>query len=411
MAWTLAGNLVYAGCQWAMLVVLAKLGTPAMVGQFALALALTAPVLLFTNLQLRQIQATDARHEYPFGEYLGLRLAMTGLGVLIILVLALIGGYESEMAWIILIVGLAKAFESISDVFYGLLQQRDRMDRMAISMMIKGVLSLMALGLGVYLTHSVLWGVVGLACIWALILVSYDLRSGSSVLRMASHPDTPAPTWAVPMPIWQPAKLLRLAWLALPLGVTMMLISLNINIPRYLTEHFLGRADLGIFAAISYTVVAGTTVFSAVGQSVSPHLARYHAGDHKGGFWVLFGKLLAVGLALGFAGVLLALVAGREILTLLYSPEYGARSDIFMCVMLAAALGYVYSALGYAATASRKIGHQPLALLVIVLTSLLSGYILIPTYGLLGAATTTVISSAVSVLAYAILLTWNRKRQ
>src|SRR6266568_5527229 len=38
-AWTLAGNAVYAVCQWGMLVSIAKLGSPAMVGQFALGLA------------------------------------------------------------------------------------------------------------------------------------------------------------------------------------------------------------------------------------------------------------------------------------------------------------------------------------------------------------------------------------
>ena len=31
-SWTFVGNLVYSGCQWGMLVVLAKLGSPGMVG-------------------------------------------------------------------------------------------------------------------------------------------------------------------------------------------------------------------------------------------------------------------------------------------------------------------------------------------------------------------------------------------
>jgi hypothetical protein len=35
-SWTMVGNFVYAGCQWGMLMVLAKLGTPEIVGTFAL---------------------------------------------------------------------------------------------------------------------------------------------------------------------------------------------------------------------------------------------------------------------------------------------------------------------------------------------------------------------------------------
>src|SRR5580700_4270976 len=81
-AWTLAGYAVYAGCQWGMLVALAKLGTPAMVGQFALGLAATAPLLMFANLQLRTVLATDTRGEYAFSDYLGLRLSSTLLALL-----------------------------------------------------------------------------------------------------------------------------------------------------------------------------------------------------------------------------------------------------------------------------------------------------------------------------------------
>jgi hypothetical protein len=78
--WTLTGNVFYAACQWGILVVLAKLGTSQMVGEFALALAITAPVVIGAGLSLRGIQATDARSQYRFGDYLLLRLLTTGTG-------------------------------------------------------------------------------------------------------------------------------------------------------------------------------------------------------------------------------------------------------------------------------------------------------------------------------------------
>ena len=76
-AWTLAGNAIYATCQWGILVAIAKLGTPAMVGQFALGLAVAAPVFMLTSLQLRVVLATDARNEYRLGHYLAPRLLGT----------------------------------------------------------------------------------------------------------------------------------------------------------------------------------------------------------------------------------------------------------------------------------------------------------------------------------------------
>ena len=107
-SWTLVGNVVYAACQWGMLTVLAKLGSPEAVGQFSLGLAVGAPVMMLANLQLRGIQATDARREYAFGDYLALRLLTTALAYGVIVALALSAGYRAEVVAAILALGLQR---------------------------------------------------------------------------------------------------------------------------------------------------------------------------------------------------------------------------------------------------------------------------------------------------------------
>ena len=61
--WTFAGNVLYGACQWAILSVIAKLGNTSIVGEYTLGLAVSAPVFMFSNLQLRSVQATDVRAE------------------------------------------------------------------------------------------------------------------------------------------------------------------------------------------------------------------------------------------------------------------------------------------------------------------------------------------------------------
>jgi len=94
--WTICGNVVYAGSQWLMLVIVAKLGTPEMVGQFALGFAVTAPIIIFTNLNLRAVQATDQKAEYKFHDYLLLRLATTTIGILIIIAVVFFSEYSGS---------------------------------------------------------------------------------------------------------------------------------------------------------------------------------------------------------------------------------------------------------------------------------------------------------------------------
>jgi O-antigen/teichoic acid export membrane protein len=402
-SWTLIGNLIYAASQWGMLVVLAKLGNLEMVGQFTLGLAITAPIITFTNLQLRGLQATDALGQYSFGHYFGLRIIATGLALVIIGAIALLSGYSWTTALIILLIGISKSIEAISDVFYGLLQQHERMDRIAVSLMIKGPLSLGFLALGIYLTGTLWWGVLGLIVAWLIVLIVSDVRSAVLLLRHLSvtqrdsKPALNKISYAI-SPQWQPKVLLRLIALALPMGFVMLFVSLNVNIPRYFLEQRLGIEDLGIFAAISYLMVAGKLVVSSLAMSADARLAKYYASGNISAFRNLLLKLLGIGGAIGGIGVLLALFAGREILSILYKPEYGQRNDIFILVMVAALIDYLFAFLGHGMTAARYFRVQIPLLATVSLTAVLSSLLLIPILGMQGAALSLIISTFVGVM-------------
>ncbi len=234
-----------------MIIVLAKLGSPEHVGQFALGLALTAPVFMFATLRLRDVQATDTKQEYLFGDYLALRLITTTLAFLVVVGIVFVSGYQGETALVILATGAAKAIEAISDAFYGLFMQQERLDRSAKSMIIKGPLSLIGLSAGFYVTGSVFWGVVGLAIARVLVLVSYDLRNAALSLNPSSQQSSRFFPKGLPVPHWNSKILAKLAWLALPLGFVTMLISFKANIPRYYIEQHLGMHQLGLFAAVA----------------------------------------------------------------------------------------------------------------------------------------------------------------
>src|ERR1700722_7457738 len=57
-SWTFVGNIIYSACQWAILVVLAKIGNAEMVGQYGLAMAVATPILALSTLQLRAVLTT-----------------------------------------------------------------------------------------------------------------------------------------------------------------------------------------------------------------------------------------------------------------------------------------------------------------------------------------------------------------
>ena len=87
-AWTLAGNAVYGAGQWAMLSLFAKLGGSRMLGQYALAVAVTTPAAMLSHLNLRAVLATDMERRHPFGDYLAVRVFASGLGLAAIVAIA-----------------------------------------------------------------------------------------------------------------------------------------------------------------------------------------------------------------------------------------------------------------------------------------------------------------------------------
>jgi O-antigen/teichoic acid export membrane protein len=374
-SWTMMGNLLYAGSQWGILVLLARLGNPEAVGQFSLGLAITAPIMLFAGLSLRSVQATDARRLFDFADYAGMRALTTIAAVFLIFGISAVG-YRGETALTIAAFALTKGVESLSDVVYGLWQQQERMDLVAQSLILRGLLSLVATAICFAVFHSVWIAVCGIAAAWALVFAAFDLRLAVRV----------AGSWQSVLPRLSAPLMKQLVRLSLPLGIVTMLVSFNTNIPRYVISQMQGVRELGVFSALGYILIAGTVIVNALGQSATPRLALYASQGRNREFRTLSNRLLLIGTALGACGVLAALAFGRQIITLLYGRDYAQNSRLFLWLMIAAALSYMASFAGYSLTAARHFRVQmPLFGFITILTFVLC-LVLVKADGPTGAA-------------------------
>ena len=125
-------------------------------------MSICVPLLTLTNLNLRGVAATDAKRDYLFGHYLALRLLTTAVGVLAIAAIGVVG-LEPVMLSVLMAMGLAKGVETISDIHQGLFQRQERMNFIAISIMLRSLASLVVISLALWLTGSLAVGLVGSA--------------------------------------------------------------------------------------------------------------------------------------------------------------------------------------------------------------------------------------------------------
>lgn len=383
-----------------MLVVLARLGSAEMVGRFGYGLAVTAPIVLFCNLQLRSVQATDARGQFRFADYLRLRLLTNGVALAAIATLAPLVGGDAATARAILLLGLAKVIEATSDAYYGLQQRNGRMDRIARSLLLRGPLGLGGLLVGVVLTGSVVWGVAGMALGWLVVLVAHDVPASHGTRRETAPAIGPPPERAGPAA----PRLVRLARLALPLGLAAVITSLTANVPAYFIEFRHGMREVGLFTSLAYLLVVGSYVLSSLGQAALPRLADFHAARERRSFLVLLGGLLAFAALVSGAAVLAAMGFGERLLAGLYGPAFAREGEAFVALTAAWSSLYLFWFLGVALAAVRRFRALLLVRLAAAVAVVAGCALWVPGAPLIGAARAIALSGGVQIALSCLVL-------
>jgi O-antigen/teichoic acid export membrane protein len=388
--WNLVGNVVYAIGQCLQLVILARMGGPAAVGEYAFALALTGPVMVFASLCLRFMHASDAHSVYLFREYLYLRCATTVAAVFGVVIIAGVTGVSHGSWSVLLPVCGMRAADALSDIYYGVWQGHERMSVIAWAMILNSVSSIAFMTAAAMLGGGVPGAAVGsaLGSCTALLFVRLRTASDSEVQRAVTSDSGPV--------AWR--RVLRLSVEAAPLGFILLLSSLQQNVPRFFVQRYAGEAALGLFAAASQLTAAAEIVGGALAGAAGPRLARLFANGEVGSFRKLTSKLTAAGLVLGAAGVLFSLLAGRWFLVHLYRPEFASGTRMLVVLSAAAGMGLVTSFLGYALTSARVITVQPVLLTVTLTILVMCCVTVVPRYGGNGAAWALVAASSAHAL-------------
>ena len=382
--WVATGRAIFAVTQWGIISALSKLGTPALVGEYTLGLAISAPIFMFMSLQLRSVQAIDARGEYSWGHFFNLRCITNVVSLLMIALVSRLMGYSGQLWVIIVAVGGMKFMEYMSDVLYGCMQKHERVDLMAKSLVIRGIGGLAFFVLMFLLCKYLLWAIIGVTAAWMTVFVFFDLANAKS-LESFKLPRDLSTSWA-------------LFRLSLPLGIVMGIVSLNTNIPRYFIEKFHGTAMLGYFSALAYIPTAGNIVIVALGQSAIARLAKYYVFDNEGKAYVrLLLRLVLLAALIGGAGVVIVWLFGPQILRVVYKADYARYYRELVWLMVSGVIWFVASILNQGMTAARQFKIQVLIFFIVLATSVIGSLWFIPRYGLMGAIHVRIISNSVMV--------------
>ncbi|SCG72859.1 lipopolysaccharide biosynthesis protein [Micromonospora coxensis] len=394
--WRLLGLAVSALTQGAVMVVLARRGSAEMVGQYALGLAVSAPVVLLAGLGLPTVLMTDVVQRFSFREYLRLRCA--AMTVAVVVIGALAAGRGATAGMVIMLVGIAKALDGVGEIYFAHFQRRWRTRAICVAMVINNLCTLVLMTALLVWTGNIVITVVGSVAGSALGSGLFCWSVGRNIDADASRRTESA---SVGRSLGRAGAL---AVIALPVGLASALNSFNFNVSRYALEQTHGTDALGVFAALSYVLLAANTVFSAVAQAVLPKMTRLYAAGSLRPLASLTMRLVLGCAAVGGVVTGVAVLAGGNLLNVVYGPAFAPYDETLTVLTLGVAIGGAVFILNSALLATRRFGRQFVASVVLLFLSLVASMALVPARGITGAAWALVLILGAELLLKTVML-------
>ncbi|MHB8899577.1 MAG: lipopolysaccharide biosynthesis protein [Thermoguttaceae bacterium] len=402
VSWILAGNLARAVCRYGVLLLFVHFCGLAAAGQYAIAVALCTPIWAMVMLGLRGAQVTDACDEFTFGDYLALRLVASALGMIVVAAIVLVGGYDMQAAAVISLVAVSKLIEGISDIFWGRLQQRERMDRTSIALVVQGVGQLALVSILGGLGGGTVLVVASIPAAAMATLIFWDIPCYRQTLGMnPAEAEGGLGVWREPIR-WR--VLTRLTIVSLPLAVAAALIALIPQLPKYVIIAILGNEAVAVYTLITYWITLGMMIVVALGNAAAPRLAKYHAAGQSRAFCRLLLRLVALVAGMGIAGVAIVAYLGPQIAAGLGRQD-SDLPRLAVTLSVFAAMLYITGPLGRALGAMRKFWSQTVTMAAGIAVALSILPWCVRAHGLSGAAEAMALSMAVVALL-SVVLVW-----
>lgn len=311
--------------QLVILIVISKFDSTESVGLLTLGLAITAPILLLSRLNLRSAYNSDYLNEFTFNQYHTLRIMFTVLYILISFIIIQFFSLRFKDECFIYSIVIWKAIESISDMIYAYFQKKTNMRVVFYINLWKVTLSIISFMMTYFIYEDIVMAFMSLIIIHLLFLViEYRKLNKYIDFKLMKDFDTK-----------------KLLVITIPLGIAHFLTSMNVNVPRYSLQYIGDAEQLGVYGSLFYLITAGTYIIIAINNAVLPRQSEMR---HKLGFREvkkLNQKLNLLILLLVLPIFIISLLYGDVIIGLIFNEKIASYKKEFIFVILIALIQYL----------------------------------------------------------------------
>ena len=374
--WNTVSGMINAGQSALILIFISHFLTHTDAGMFTIAFALANLFSTMGRYGVRNYQVTDVQENSRFGEYLRARLyTVTGAMAIMLAYLAFQaakGIYSVEKISVLFVICVWKMIDAVEDVYYGMYQQRGRLDigakcysvRLMLSTAVMCALLMCRVSL---LVASILATVISIALAVAFVRLTIGQfqASGEAVRREAVR------------------HILRVC---LPLFVGTTLSIFVGNSPKYMIDWYMDEGTQAIFGYIMMPAF----VIMVLNQFIYQPIIRGLGELWQSGNRPRFVRRVMLQYLVVFAVTLLVIAggyfAGIPLLSLLYNIDLAPYKTEFILLLLGGGIYALVNFIMVPLTAMRFQNCIPFGFAGAAVLSVALGSVFVPSRGIFGAA-------------------------
>lgn len=384
--WNTLGSLVSGFVVFVLTVFVTRTNSLHTSGTFGFAFSIAAIFSTIAYYGGRNYQVTDVAGEFETGDYVKLRLSMSGVALVATLVFIAANKFSVHTILLILVLMGYRLLDAVSDVLYGVLQVHDRLHQAGKSNFIKSLVSIVGFMAVDYATNSVLLASLVFIIVFIGGIILFDIRNIHKISPVIKD-------------LFKTWRIKKIAIKLLPFALVVFIPTAITNLAKYFVQLWY-PSDQGYFNILVMPLFFLTLVVYFV---VAPFLTRMARTLHERRFDVFKKNITNVSLLIVAMGIILLPITyllGPVVLKLIFGIDFGRYAVQLTLVVVSGILYTLAVFYSDVLLILRKVKTQFTLLLVILLVNILLSVFFVKRYAISGAITVSIITNALWLVAF-----------
>jgi len=375
------GSLINAGVSVLLLIFVSRIGGEQMAGEFSLAYSTAQMMYTICVFEIRNIQVTDVRREYPFGVIGGFRLITTAAMWIFFAFFCAVKGFSGNTVAVMFILTLYMSALAFSDLFQGNMHLNGYLSLAGMSLAGEVILAFAVFAVLFVITRTLWISAIGMTVAVILWILLFDIPYNRkiSVLNLGFDLKTQK----------------NLFLCALPLFLSAFLHQYIFNSPKYAIDGYLSPIEQSCYGYLimptSFINLLSLFVFRPQLVSISAMWVNKERSEFIKKATFLFASVLIITVIVLGAGFFF----GIPLLEFLYNSNLSGEKTSFMILLAAGGVSAFCTLIYTLMTVMRKQKYSLIAYGVAFVFAMFIPDYLVRMSGIVGAALSYLIEMAV----------------